>query len=189
MKRLPINPAGSPFRRHPRRGSWLAQMVVTMTVMSALLTIVSTALFRLYRQEATMVEQVWQSTVWQRLNRDFRADLHQATSAALSEDQTEIQLQHAESRISWKLEDDEIRRVRQTTDQPVDLSTQTGEQYRFPDASIGFALTTEKGHLSIASIEFTPAALPGGQSRKRSRIVATVGIDHRFASSSAEVSR
>ena len=88
-------------RRHSRRGSWLVQVVVTMTVMSVLMTIASTSLFQMFRQESRMVERAFQTSSWLRLTQDFREDVHSALTIKQTGNSNRLDLVTAEGPGTW----------------------------------------------------------------------------------------
>lgn len=168
-------------RRHqPRRGSWLAQMVITITIMSVLMTIASTSLFRMYRQEALMVEQTFQTSTWMRLSRDFRQDLHVADTVSQSEDGSRLVLTNADSRITWLVSGHDVKRVVQKSDSETELDQLPGEQYSFTGSAIRFSVETSDVVNPVASIEVSLPATPNGGIPPSKVAVATAGLDHRF---------
>ena len=172
-----------------RRGSWLIQTVITMTVMSVLMTIASTALFRMYRQQTLMVERTFQTSTWLRLNRDFRQDVHAATSIHRAEDGSQLELTTPDSRIIWITGGENARRIIPADDSPVTQNASAslpGEQYSFPDRSLQFVLASgENGARDIASIELKPHPTPNGGVATSNAVVAAVGLDHRFLASNS----
>ena len=172
--------------QHSRRGSWLAQAAITMTVLSILLTIASTALFRMYRQQTVMVERTFLTSTWLLLNRDFRHDLHAATSVTKSDDANQFELTTPRARIIWLTDGENVRRVVQNSDSPtgtdaVPAASLPGERYVFAEHTIRFLLTEgDNGTASVASIEVTPRPTSKGGVVAPNVAVATVGLDHRF---------
>lgn len=189
--RKPMFAAPPGKAQHSRRGSWLAQAVVAMTIMSVLLTIVSTSLFRMYRQQAVMVERTFQTSTWLQLNRDFRDDLHAATSVTQSDDGNQLDLTTPDARIIWLADGENVRRVVQNTDSPagteaVSAASLPGERYVFAEHTIRFMLAGGgNGTASVASIELTPQPTSKGGVMAPSVAVVTAGLDHRFVKRNA----
>lgn len=172
------DPENSKHHCH-RRGSWLPQLVITLTIMSVLMTISSSALFRMYRQETLMVERIFQTSTWLRLSRDFRRDIHVASSVTPSEDGLQLTLKNSETDIVWLIAGDEVKRVLHQSDtaEPASLP---GEEYAFADSTLRFSVTTAESTGSVASLQMTPPATPNGSTPQTRSIPAAVGLDHRF---------
>lgn len=182
MIRSPVTNKSRHGMTHARRGSWLAQMVITMSVLSVLMTVAATALFRMYRQEASMVRRTVRTAVWQRLNRDFRRDVHAALAISPSEDGTELVLLNADSRITWRTDGDVVKRVLQESDSTVPTESIPGEQYAFAESSIRFVLeASSDAARQLASVEVTPPPAANGGIGPASVAVAAAGLDHRFS--------
>lgn len=158
-----------------------------MAVMSVLMTIVSTALFRMYRQQTVMVERTFQTSTWLRLNRDFRHDMHAATSVRQSEDGQRLELTTPENRIVWLADGENIRRVVPRAESPDVVETALavslpGELYSFPDNTVRLILTSgENEAAAVAMVEVTPPLTPNGGIVAPNLVVAAAGLDHRFA--------
>ena len=176
-------------RVQSRRGTTLVQAVITITVMSILMTVVANALFRMYRQEALMVERAFATSTWLRLDRDFRQDMHAASAVNLSEDGTQLALTMPDSRVIWLADGENVRRIVPASAE-LDATTAAaipGEQYVFADGSTRLLLTKTGDAAAVASVEVTPpatataTATATGVSVPPNVIVATIGLDHRFA--------
>jgi len=173
--------------RRSRRGSALIQMAVTMTVMSVLLTVAATALFRMYRQQGRQLERIALTAAWQRLARDFRDDVHATRSVSLDEDDTSrLILGKPDGTVVWLVHEDEIRRIQQargTTDVAASeiSADQPGERYVFPDASLKFSLIAETAQAEIAVVEVTPPAPPGSVPPSATALHARVSLDFRHS--------
>lgn len=158
-----------------------------MTILSILLTIVSTALFRMYRQQSVMVERTFQTSTWLHLNRAFRQDVHAATSVTQSEDGNQLELATPDARIIWLADEDKVRRVIPKSDSPagatvVPVTALPGEQFVFPDHTVRFVLTVGANDAAtVASIEVSPRPTPNGGMVAPDVAVATAGLDHRFS--------
>lgn len=155
-------------------------MIIAISLMGILLTISTTALYRMFRQEALMVERAFETSTWMRLSRDFRRDVHVSRSATPSEDGTRFVLTGSDSRIVWIIKDGDVKRVSQDLKSESDPSLTPGEQYAFSDSTIRFLLEKPGGAKAIASIEVTPALKPHGGASPAKVILAAVGLDHRF---------
>ncbi|MDA0282241.1 MAG: hypothetical protein O3B13_06780 [Planctomycetota bacterium] len=166
--------------RKSRRGIGLAQMVITITIMSVLMTLVSTALFRMYRQEMLMVERTFETSTWLRLQRDFCRDLHVASSVEQSDDGSRLTLTDSESSIIWLIDGDDVKRVLRNLDSEADPGSLPGEQYSFEDSTIRFSVEKSATGTTIAAVEVTPPLTPNGGTSAANVVIATSGLDHRF---------
>jgi len=178
---------GSGRRYHrSRRGSWLAQAVITMGIMSILMTIASTSLFQMFRQESRMVERAFQTSTWLQLSRNFRQDIHAALTVKQSDDGSRLELATPDGPVTWVADGEKIRRISQSlsSDDAADSSaiqSLPGEQYVFVDNVARLLLTVgTSGTATVASIEVTPLPTPNGGAAPSNVTVATVGLDHRF---------
>jgi type II secretory pathway pseudopilin PulG len=169
-----------------RRGSWLAQAVITMGIMSILMTIASTSLFQMFRQESRMVERAFQTSTWLQLSRDFREDGHAALTVKQSEDGSRLELVTPDGPVTWVADGEKIRRISQSlpsedaADSPA-IQSLPGEQYVFIDNVARFSLTVgTSGTATVASIEVAPLRTLNGGVAPSNVTVATVGLDHRF---------
>jgi type II secretory pathway pseudopilin PulG len=177
--------------RQPRRGSWLVQVVVTMTIMSVLMTIASTSLFQMLRQESRMVERTFQTSTWLQLSREFRQDVHAALAVKQTEAGSRLELTTPDGPVTWVADGEKVRRISQrleaadAADSPA-ISSLPGEQYVFVDHAARLSLTVgASGTASVASIEVAPLPTPNGGVVPPNVVVATVGLDHRFLASAA----
>lgn len=174
-----------------RRGSWLVQAIVTMAIMSVLMTIASTSLFQMLRQESRMVERTFQTATWLQLSRDFRQDVHTALMIKQSENGSRLELVTSEGPVTWLADGEKIRRTTQSVelDDGADASAIAnlpGEQYVFADSVTKLSLTVgTAGTASVASVEVAPMPTPNGGIVPPNVIVATAGLDHRFLASVA----
>jgi hypothetical protein len=176
----------SGLRVQSRRGTTLVQAVITITVMSILMTVVANALFRMYRQQALMVERAFATSTWLRLDRDFRQDMHAASVVNLSEDGTQLALTMPDSRVIWIVDGENVRRIVPESEASAELdstaaATIPGEQYVFADSTARMILTKTGDAAAVASIEVTPPLTATGVSVPPNATVATTGLDHRFA--------
>lgn len=167
-------------KRQTRRGSWLVQLTITITIMSVLMTLMSTSLFRMYRQEMLMVERTFETSTWLRLQRDFCRDLHVASSVEQSDDGHRLTLTDTEASIIWLIDGDDVKRVLRNSDSEADPGSLPGEQYSFEDSTIRFSVETSATGMAITTVEVTPPPTPNGGTSTANVIVATVGLDHRF---------
>lgn len=177
--------------RQFRRGSWLVQAIVTMSIMSVLMTIASTSLFKMLRQESLMVERAFQTSTWLQLSRDFRHDIHAALMIKQSENGSRLELVTTDGPVTWLADGEKIRRTTQSVglDDGADASAIAnlpGEQYVFTDSVAKLSLTVgTAGTASVASVEVAPMPTPNGGIVPPNVIVATAGLDHRFLASVA----
>tara|TARA_R110002072_G_scaffold303099_1_gene493379 strand:+ start:65935 stop:66549 length:615 start_codon:yes stop_codon:yes gene_type:complete len=181
-------------RRHSRRGSWLVQVVVTMTVMSVLMTIASTSLFQMFRQESRMVERAFQTSSWLRLTQDFREDVHSALTIKQTGNSNRLDLVTAEGPVTWLADGEKIRRITQSLEltdaaDTTAIARLPGEQFVFPESVAQLSLTVgaagAAGAASVASIEISPMLTANGGGLPPKVAVATAGLDHRFLASAA----
>jgi type II secretory pathway pseudopilin PulG len=162
-------------------------MAVTLTVMSVLLTVAATALFRMYRQQGRQLERIAQTAAWQRLARDFRDDVHATRSVSLNEDDTSrLILDTPDGTVVWLVHEDEIRRIQHargaTGVAASEVSAdQPGERYVFPDASVKFSVVTETAQADIAVVRITPPAPPGSVPPPATALHARVSLDFRHS--------
>lgn len=172
--------------KRSRRGSWLVQAVVTMAIMSILMTIASTSLFQMFRQESRMVERAFQTSTWLQVSREFRHDVHTALMIKQSEDGTRLELVTTEGPVTWVADGEKIRRTTQSvelgdTTDASDISKLPGEQYVFADSAAELLLTVgTAGTASVATLEIKPLPAPNGGIGPSNMVVATAGLDHRF---------
>lgn len=188
----PPNPTSTRLtHKRSRRGSWLAQAVVTMAIMSILMTIASTSLFQMFRLESRMIERAFQTSTWLQVSREFRHDVHTALMIKQSEDATRLELLTTEGLVTWVANGEKIRR----TTQSVELEDATeasainrlpGEQYVFTDSVAQLSLTAgAAGTASLATLEVEPLPTPNGGIVPSKTVVATAGLDHRFLTPAA----
>jgi type II secretory pathway pseudopilin PulG len=177
--------------RHPRRGSWLVQVVVTMTVMSVLMTIASTSLFQMFRQESRMVERTFRTSTWLRMSQDFRRDVHAALMIRQSENGNRLELVTTDGPVTWLADGEKIRRTTQSQELADETDTSAiaslpGEQFVFVDSVAQLSLTVgTSGTASVASVEVAPLPTPNGGIVPPNVVLATAGLDHRFLASVA----
>ena len=173
--RIPANKS----RRPTRNGVSLAEMMVVMTIMTAVLTVGMNGLFRLFRAQASEVQALSEASVWRRLSRDFRADVHSAATAT-SPESNRLELATTSGLIVWSSADGVLQRHIQP---PVEGETSPDavEHYRLPDAEFTLGLTPpEEGQPDIASVVIKRAGDP--HTRPTSgRIEATPGLSLRYA--------
>ena len=183
--------ASSRQRQRSRRGTWLAQAVITMGIMSILMTIASTSLFQMFRQESRMVERAFQTSTWLQLSREFRRDVHASLTVQQSEDGNRLELVTPDGPVTWVADGEKIRRISQSlssddaADSPA-IQSLPGEQYVFIDDVTKLSLTVgTAGTASVASVEVAPLPTLNGGVAPSNVTVATVGLDHRFLASVA----
>jgi type II secretory pathway pseudopilin PulG len=188
----PLNqPSTASGRQHQRsrRGSWLVQTVVTMGIMSILMTIASTSLFQMFRQESRMVERAFQTSTWLQVSRNFRQDTHAALTVKHSEDGSRLELVTPDGPVTWVADGEKIRRISQSLSaedaaDSLTISSLPGEQYVFVDNVARLSLTVgTSGTATLASIEVTPFSAPNGGGGPANVTVAVAGLDHRFLTS------
>ena len=186
-----LSTASGRQRRRSRRGTWLAQAVITMAIMSILMTIASTSLFQMFRQESLMVERAFQTSTWLQLSRDFRQDIHAALTVKQSGDGSRLQLATPDGPVTWVADGEKIRRISQSlpsedaANSPA-IQSLPGEQYVLIDNLARLSLTVgTSGTATVASIEVTPLPTLNGGVAPSNVTVATVGLDHRFQASVA----
>ena len=193
-KRRPYNrssKARRPRSRHSRRGSWLVQLVVTMTVMSVLMTIASTSLFQMLRQESRIVERTFQTSTWLQMSRDFREDIHSALVVKQTAGGSLLELTTPDGPVTWVADGEKVRRISQSlevtdaADVPI-VESLPGERYVFTDHVARLLLTAgTSSAASVALIEVAPLPTPNGGIVHPNVVVATAGLDHRFLASVA----
>ncbi|NQV28023.1 MAG: hypothetical protein HQ518_27040 [Rhodopirellula sp.] len=172
--------------QQPRRGSWLVQVVVTMAIMSVLMTIASTSLFQMLRQESRMVERTFQTATWLQMSRDFRQDIHAAFTVTRPEAGNRLELTTPDGPVTWIADGEKVRRVSASLSETdaadsSAISSVSGEQYEFVDSVARLLLTVgTSGTASIAVVEITPHPTPNGGVTPPNVVVATAGLDHRF---------
>ncbi len=134
-----------------RNGYSLIEMMVVMTIMSAVLTVGVTGLARLFRVQSGEVHALSEATVWRRLSRDFRADVHLASTATCATSDR-LELGTAAGLVVWSVEGDALRRAVQPTVEG-EVAAESVEHYRIPD--VGFVLSlspAEDDRSVIASV-------------------------------------
>ncbi len=110
MRTHSLQTARGPDRR--RRGFSLIQLLVVMSMLSVITTFCGVMLAKLFRQHASLTTLTAQTGTWTRLTRDFRHDLHGATTAELSgADGRNLLLTVGGQRIRWTVSADVIRRT------------------------------------------------------------------------------
>ena len=155
------------------------------------MTIASTSLFQMLRQESRMVERTFQTSTWLQLSRDFRQDVHAALAVKQSEAGIQLELTTPDGPITWVADGEKVRRISQSlevadgADSPA-VSALPGEKYLFVDHVARLSLTIgTSGTASVASVEVTPLPTPHGGVVPGNVVVATAGLDHRFLASVA----
>lgn len=173
--RIPANKS----RRPTRNGVSLAEMMVVMTIMTAVLTVGMNGLFRLFRAQASEVQALSEASVWRRLSRDFRADVHSAATATTPES-NRLELATVSGLIVWSSQDGVLKRQVQPAVEGK-VPPDAVEHYRVPDAEFTLGLTLpEDGQPGIASVVIERAGDP--HTRPTSgRIEATPGLSLRYA--------
>lgn len=163
------------------------EVVITISVMGVLMTLVATALFRMYRQESLMVERTFQTSVWLKLNREFREDIHAATSVTQSAD-GRLELTTSGETVIWLADGENVRRIVPADGAAVEPGLDNaaklpGERYAFADSSSRLLLTKPgDAATAIASVEVTLPATATGATVQPLVASVAVGLDHRFAS-------
>lgn len=162
-----------------------------MTVMSVLMTIASTSLFQMLRQESRMVERTFQTSTWLQMSRDFREDIHAALVVKQTAGGSRLELTTPDGTVTWVADGEKVRRISQSlavtdaVDAPT-VESLPGEQYAFADHVARLLLTAgTSGAASVASIEVAPLPTPNGGIILPNVVVATAGLDHRFLASVA----
>ena len=158
------------------------QIVVTMTVLSILLTVSSTALVRMYKQQTLQLERIAHTATWQRLSRDFRNDVHASRSVSRGgDDGTLLILAQTDQTVTWFVVNESLRRVVTVpgaeSESTPDPRQSAGETYRFPKSTLQISVNDEFDNVSFAVIELTSSRSPG----KTERIEAHVARDESFA--------
>ena len=160
-----------------------------MAIMSILMTIASTSLFQMFRQESRMIERAFQTSTWLQLSRDFRQDVHATLTVKQSEDGNRLELVTPDGPVTWVADGEKIRRISQSLSSEDATNSQAiqslpGEQYVFVDNVARFSLTVgTSGTATVASIEVTPLPTPNSGVGPSNITVATAGLDHRFLAS------
>lgn len=162
------------------------QAVITMAIMSVLMTIASTSLFQMFRQESRMVERAFQTSTWLQVSRNFRRDVHAALTIKQSEDGGRLELGTSDGPVTWMADGEKIRRISQSLPsddaaESLDIKSLPGEQYVFVDNVVQLSLTVgTSGTAPLAAMEVTPLPTPNGGVAPSNVAVATAGLDHRF---------
>ncbi len=166
-------------RQPARNGVSLAEMMVVMTIMAAILTVGMNGLFRLFRAQASEVQALSEASVWRRLSRDFRADVHSAATAT-SPDSNRLELTTDSGLIVWSSQDGVLQRQTQLAVEG-EAMPDAVEHYRLPDAAFTLGLTLpEDGLPGIASVVIKRTGDP--HTRPTSgRIEAIPGLSLRYA--------
>jgi len=178
----------------------LVQTLVSITVLSLLLGVCGTALVRMYRQQMQMMETIAWRAAMQRLERDFRVDLHRASSARIADDDPRrLTLTAPEGTVLWLISDNEVRRVMeagQIAGPRPDAARGTGERFGFMLSEIRFVHEPLADiNRELFHIEIKGPRTRDGASGPTHRISGLRGMDHRFelsgmkdASATAELS-
>lgn len=157
------------------------QVVVTMTVLGVLLTVSGTALVRMYKQQTLQLERIAHTSMWQRLSRDFRDDVHAALSVTSGTDDGKVMvLAQQDQTVTWFVVEDSLRRVvtvpgSESEMQP-DPGQTVGETYRFPDTILQLSSQEDSGG-AFAVVEMASPDSP----TLTARIEAHVGRDQSFS--------
>ena len=176
--------------RHPVRftierrhcGSSLIEVMIVITISSALLGVAMTGLSRLFRAQAHEVEAVSHAAVWRRMTVEFRNDVHTCTSATLVSSQ-QLELQAADGLIVWKAAEGVARREFQTS--PGAGVSVPADQFRCAGNDITFAVESPEGtNASVASIRVKRTEADGKQP-VFNLVEAHVAMFHRFQQTSS----
>lgn len=165
-------------RQRMRNGYSLIEMMVVMTIMSAVLSIGVTGLVRLFRVQSSEVQALSEAAVWRRLSRDFRADVHLASTATCATAER-LELATATGLIVWSVEGDTLRRVLQPAVEG-EAAAESVEAYRIPDGGFALSLSPAQGDRSvIASVVIKRSGDPHTRPTF-GRIEAVVGMNLRY---------
>ena len=164
--------------RHRRRGFSLIQLLVVMSMLSVMLTFCGVMLSKLFRQHASLTTLTAQTGTWTRLTRDFRQDLHAATSAEISgADRRNLLLTVGEQRIHWTVAADEIHRTVETVGRETEQTP--GERYVLANSVSRFEVKALPSQVASLIVE-------AGADRNlqtpvlKGTVEAVVGLDHRW---------
>lgn len=167
-----------------RQGSFLVQCIVVMTMLSIIMTISGTALFRLFRQQSDLSVSIAHSALLSRLARDFRADAHAAQDVTVAGDGgREIVFRNGTGLVTWSVGTGLVTRA--TRDGQATDVTQPTESTRLPEMELRFeVLPKPTSDQSTDSPRVRMTLLPTAQAKfhvvTTTTIDAAVGLNHRF---------
>ena len=155
-----------------------------MSMLSVMLTFCGVMLAKLFRQHASLTTLTAQTGTWTRLTRDFRQDLHAATSAEISgADRRNLLLTVGEQRIRWTVSADVIRRTVESAEavkaEGSPAGHTPGERYVLANSVSRFEVTALPSQVASLIVE-------AGADRDlqtpvlKGTVEAVVGLDHRW---------
>ena len=164
--------------RHRRRGFSLIQLLVVMSMLSVILTFCGVMLAKLFRQHASLTTLTAQTGTWTRLSRDFRQDLHAATSAEISGARSsKLLLNVSGERIQWTVLADVIHRTVETAGRPAEQTP--GEKYVLANSVSRFEVAAMQPPVASLIVEAGPERDLQTPVLKGT-VEAVVGFDHRW---------
>lgn len=155
-----------------------------MSMLSVITTFCGVMLAKLFRQHAALTTLTAQTGTWTRLTRDFRHDLHAATTAEVSgDDSRNLLLTVGEQRIRWTVSADVIRRTVETAEaakaEGSPAGQTPGERYVLANSVSRFEVTAMPSPVASLIVEAGP-----DRDQKtpvlKGTVEAVVGFDRRW---------
>ncbi len=177
MRRLRPHPSPP----HARSGLSLIELLVVTSILSVILTLFLTVMFRVYQQQTMFTVATHQSSTWLRLARSLRADLHAATSAKVSgENGSVLELTGGGEFVRWTIEGTEVRRVlNESTDSATDSATGI-ERFVLPNTELMFELQGIEQRQQARLVAKTSTQLDPTLPTSSGTIESAVGLDRRW---------
>ncbi len=162
-----------------RSGITLIECLVVITILSVLMALVGSILFRVYRQQSLLTVATHQSSTWLRLARALRSDLHAAAQVSVSGDNnSQLTFNLGPDAVTWSIKGDRVRRASKA-------SNGTGESigtesFVLPRAGLKFELSGSDNRQLVKLIATAPTQTDDGQPAAHGTIEGAVGLDRRW---------
>ncbi len=178
------------IRKPQRRGSMLVEVLLVVSIGSAISVVGMTMIIRMYHIEKTITNTLQTNGVQRRIADEFRQDAHTATAAELAQNNdahtTEIQFAKTPSEtVVWTFQDNRLTRTVRIADE-----TERSDRFRLPEGTlVAFALEqTDPPSYAILKVKRPSSAKKSAvssehQARREYQVYAGIGRDHRFQSS------
>lgn len=170
-------------RRHSpppaRSGLTLIECLVVITILSVLMTLVGSILFRVYRHQAVLAVATHQTSTWLRLARTLRSDLHATTQVSASgDDGSQLALVLGSDSVTWAIEGDRVQRTSKTSDEAGEAVG--AESFVLPHARLKFDISKIDNRQLVRLTATASKQTDDTQPAAHGTIESAVGLDRRW---------